>query len=85
MARYEREGEFEEMVCLRDGQRRRAHTSEVRPTHQPALRNSQRLADQGSSQLFALTRFENEFAGPAGIATVNRKIGLSGRSHGSGA
>ena len=73
------------MVGLRGGLRGRALASEVRPTHLPALRNGQRLADQGSSQRSALERFENEFAGPAGIAKVNRKIGLSGRLHGSGA
>jgi len=72
-------GEFEEMVGLRDGLRRRASASEVRPTYLPTLRNGQRLAFQGSSQLSALTRFENEFAGPTGIATVNRQKGFEGK------
>jgi len=68
--------EFEERFCLRDGLHRRAIASEVRPTHQPAPRNGQRLADQGSSQSSVLERFENEFAGPAGIAKVTRQKGV---------
>jgi hypothetical protein len=69
------------VVGLRGGLRGRALASEVRPTHLPAPRNGHRLAVQGSSQLSALERFENEVAGPSGIATVTRQIGSKGSSH----